>query len=79
MWALPMGMTVETRWLAMSGPPSVCDTNVRVKDLSQVWLTLRDKLFQLDHFPNFFEGKDLVFFVSIYSQACRVIPSIFQS
>jgi hypothetical protein len=71
-------MAIEARWGAVSGPSCVCNTSVRIKDLSQVGLLILDQLLQLGNFADLLEGKDLVLLVTIYSQTSRVIATVFE-
>jgi hypothetical protein len=72
-------MAVDTGWGAVSCPSCVCNTGVRVEDLGHIWLLGRNKLLQLDDLANLLEGKDLVLLVSINSQTCGVIATVFES
>ena len=63
----------------MSGPSSVCDTGMGVKDLGHVRVLFFDELLELGNLANLFEGKDFILLVAVNSQTCRVIASIFKT
>lgn len=65
---VPVRMAVESGRLAMSGPPSVCDTDMRVEDLGQVGLFLGNELLELGHLTHLLEREDFVLLVSIYGE-----------
>jgi len=74
-----MRMAVEPRRLTMGSPSGVSNSDVRIKDLGQVWLLLRNELLQLGHLAHLLESKDLIFLIPIYGQTCGVIASILQA
>jgi hypothetical protein len=76
---VPVRVAVETRWRTVGSPSCVCNTGVRVEDLGEVWLLIRNKLLQLDDFADLLECKDLVLLVSINSQTCGIIATVFES
>ena len=71
-------MAIEARWGSVGGPSGVCNTGVRVEDLGQVGLLLLDQSLELDNLADLLEGKDLVLLVTVYSQAGRVIATVFE-
>lgn len=74
-----MRVAVDTRWGTVGGPSGVCNTGVRVEDLGEIWLLFRNKLLQLDDLADLFECKDLILLVSINSQTCGIIATVFES
>lgn len=74
-----MRMAVETRRLAVSGPPSVCNAGVRVKDLLHVDVALLDELAEFGHLANLLESKHLVLLVAIDGHTSRVIATVFKT
>ena len=61
-------MAIETRWFAVSGPPSVCDASVRIKDFLHVDVALLDELSELGDLANLLEGENLILLVAIDCQ-----------
>lgn len=55
------------------------DTSVRVKKLGHVRVLFFDELLELGNLAYFFECKDFIFLITVDSQTCRVISSIFQT
>ena len=50
-----------------------------IEYLCEVWFLVLDKLLQLCHLANLLKGKDFILLVTIHSETCRVVSSIFQS
>ena len=69
-------MAIETRWFAVSGPPSVCNASVRIKDLLHVDIALIDELSEFGDLANLLEGKYFILLVAIDCQSCRVIAAV---
>ena len=69
-------MTIETRWLAMSGPPSVCNASMRIKDLLHVDIALLNELSEFGNLANLLEGKHLILLVAVNCQSCGVIAAV---
>ncbi len=61
-------MAIETRWLTVSSPASMCDTCVRIEDLGHVWLDLCNELLELGDLANLFESENLIFLVAIHAK-----------
>lgn len=62
---LPVRMAVQSRWLTMGSPSSVCDTSVRIKDLGHVDARVVDELSQFSDLSHFFECKDFISLVTV--------------
>jgi hypothetical protein len=63
----------------MSSPSGVCNASVRVEDLGEVWLLLRDELLELDDLADLLEGEDLILLVSIYGETGGVVSTVFET
>ena len=63
----------------MCSPTCVCNSSMRVKDFSHVWVALGDELLELGNLANLFESKDFVFLVAVDGETCRIISSVFQT
>jgi len=62
----------------MSSPSGVRNACVGIKDLCEIWLLILDELPQLRHLANLLEGKHFILLVSVHSETCRVVSSIFK-
>jgi len=69
-------MAIETRWFAVSCPPSVCNASVRIKDLLHIDIALFDELSEFGNLANLLEGKHLILLVTIDCQPCGVIAAV---
>lgn len=65
---VPVRVAIDARWRTVGGPTSVCDTNVGIEDLCEVWLLLLDELLELCDLANFLECENLVSLVSVDCQ-----------
>ena len=45
----------------------MCNTGVRIKDLSQIWFLLFDKLLKLGNLANLLIGEDFILLITINS------------
>lgn len=61
-------MAIETRRLAVSGPPSVCNAGVRIKHLLHVDIALLNQLPELGHLANLLERIHLILLVTVNGQ-----------
>jgi len=71
-------MAVETRRLAVSGPASVCNTGVGIKDLLHVDIALFNELTEFGHLADLLESKHFILLVTIDGQTSRVVTAIFK-
>jgi hypothetical protein len=62
-------MAIETRRLAMSGPPSVSNTGMGIEDLLHVHAALINELSELGHLSDLFECKHLIFLIAVDGKA----------
>ena len=76
---IPMRVAIEPRRLPMGGPSGVCNSDMRIKDLGQVWLLFCNEFLQLGNLAHLLERKNFILLVPIYGQTCGVISSIFQT
>lgn len=65
---IPVGVAVDARWGTVGGPTGVCNANVCVKDLCEIWLLNLDELLELCDLADLLECKDLVSLVSVDCQ-----------
>lgn len=65
---VPVGVAVDARWGTVSGPASVCNTNVCVEHLCEVGLLGLDELLELCDLANLLESENLVPLVSVDCQ-----------
>ena len=72
-------MAVLTGGSAVSSPPCVSNTSVRLERLLKVWLALRNKFLQLNNLANFFVSRYFFFLVSINGQSRRIVASVLES
>ena len=63
----------------MSCPTSMCNSDVGIENLGQVWLRLLNQLPEFCYLANLLEGKDLILLVSINAKPSGVIASVFES
>ena len=61
----------------MSGPSSVCNAGVGVKDFSHIDARVVDELPEFDHLAHLLEGEDLISLVTVHSEACGVVATVF--
>lgn len=52
---------------------------MNIEFLCHIQVLLGDELLQLSYLAHLFECQDFIFLVPIYCQACRVIPSVFET
>jgi len=62
---LPVGMAVQPRRRAVSGPSGVSDTGMAIKDLGEIRLGLINQLFELGNLANFLESIDFILLVAV--------------
>jgi hypothetical protein len=72
-----MRMAVEGGRRTMGSPASVCNASVGVKGLGHVDARVGNELLEFCNLAHLFEGEDLILLVTINSEACRVVPSVF--
>lgn len=65
---VPVRMAVDARWGTVSSPSSVCNANVSVKDLCEIWLFLCNELLQLGDLADLLECEHFVSLVSVDCQ-----------
>jgi hypothetical protein len=61
----------------MRCPSGVCNPGVRIEDLGQIQVRLRNEVLQLRHLPNLFKRKNLILGVAINREPRRVISTCF--
>lgn len=74
-----MGMAIQTGWLTVSSPTSVCNPGVRVENFGHVWLGFGNELLELGNLANLLESHNHVLLVSIHAEPCGVISSVFET
>lgn len=74
-----MRMAIQARWLSMGGPSSMRNASMGVEHLGHVRVLFFDKLLELGDLTDLFECENFILLVTIHSQTCRVVASIFQT
>jgi hypothetical protein len=72
-------MAVEAGRLAVSGPASVCNAGMRIKDLLHIDVALLNELTEFGHLADLLESKHLILLVAIDGHTSRVIAAVFKS
>ena len=65
---IPVRMAVETGRFAVSGPASVCNTGVGIKDLLHVYIALFNELTEFGNLADLLESKHFILLVTIDGQ-----------
>ena len=63
----------------MGSPAGVCNADVGVKDLCEVWLLLLNQGLELSDLSDLLEGIDLVSLVAIYGKTGGVIATVLET
>jgi len=72
-------MAVNSVWGAVGGPSGVCNTAVRIEDLSKIWLLVGNQFPQLGHLANLLVRKDLILLVAVYGETSGVVATVFET
>lgn len=73
--AIPMRMTIKTRWRSVCCPSSVCNSGMGIIDFSHVRCRLGDQILELGDLAYFLESENLIFGVPIDGKAGGIISS----